>query len=80
MVLFGVLAYIFLNSGFNTKTRIKVDYENNSEVFYKVNYVDSQYNIIDNDLEEACNKLVEKANALGGYDNISIIIVKRDEE
>ncbi|MBQ8044196.1 MAG: hypothetical protein IJ272_08665 [Clostridia bacterium] len=38
------------------------------------------YNIINNNLEDACNKLVEKANALGGYDNISIIIVKRDEE
>ena len=38
------------------------------------------YNIINNNLEEACNRLVEKANALGGYDNISVIIVKRDEE
>ena len=38
------------------------------------------YNIINDNLENACNKLVEKANALGGYDNISIIIVKRDEE
>ena len=38
------------------------------------------YNIINENLENACNKLVEKANALGGYDNISVIIVKRDEE
>ena len=38
------------------------------------------YNLISNNLEEACNKLVEKANELGGYDNISIIIVKKDEE
>ena len=38
------------------------------------------YNIINENLENACNKLIEKANALGGYDNISVIIVKRDEE
>lgn len=38
------------------------------------------YNIINENIEEACNKLVEKANALGGYDNISVIIVKRDEQ
>ena len=38
------------------------------------------YKIINNNLEDACDKLVEKANALGGYDNISIIIVKKDEE
>ena len=38
------------------------------------------YNIINNNLGEACNKLIEKANALGGYDNISVIIVKKDEE
>ena len=41
---------------------------------------DEIYNIINENLEEACNKLIEKANALGGYDNISVIIVKRDEE
>ncbi len=38
------------------------------------------YNIIDSDLENACDKLIEKANALGGYDNISVIIVEREEE
>lgn len=38
------------------------------------------YNIINNNLEEACDKLIEKANALGGYDNISVIIVKKEEE
>ena len=37
------------------------------------------YNIINSDLENACDKLIEKANALGGYDNISVIIVKREE-
>ena len=41
---------------------------------------DEIYDIIVNDIESACDKLVEKANALGGYDNISVIIVKRDEE
>ncbi len=38
------------------------------------------YNITNNNLENSCDKLIEKANALGGYDNISVIIVKRDEE
>ena len=38
------------------------------------------YSIIDENIENACNRLVEKANALGGYDNISVIIVKKDEE
>lgn len=37
------------------------------------------YNIINNDLKNACDKLIEKANSLGGYDNISVIIVEREE-
>ena len=41
---------------------------------------DEIYDIIVNNIENACDKLVEKANALGGYDNISVIIVKKDEE
>ena len=49
MVIFGVFAYEFLNSGFNTKTRIKVDYDNSSDVYYKVNYLDDSYNSVDND-------------------------------
>ena len=42
-VIFGVFGYIFLDSGFNTKTRVKVEYEDSSEVFYKVNYLDNNY-------------------------------------
>ena len=38
------------------------------------------YSIINNNFEESCDKLIEKANALGGFDNISVIIVKREEE
>ena len=37
------------------------------------------YNIINDKIEDACDKLVERANELGGYDNISVIVVKRDE-
>lgn len=45
LVIFGVLGYIFLDSGFNTKTRVKVEYEDNSEVYYKVNYLDTNYGV-----------------------------------
>lgn len=50
MVIFGVLGYIFLYSGFNTKTRVQVNYEDNSNVYYQVNYIDSEYtNQVGND-------------------------------
>lgn len=35
------------------------------------------YNIINENIEEACNKLIQRANELGGFDNISVIIVKK---
>ncbi len=38
------------------------------------------YNIINQNIEEACSNLIERANELGGYDNISVIVVKKDEE
>ncbi len=38
------------------------------------------YNIINENIEEACNKLIERANELGGYDNISVIVVEKEEE
>lgn len=43
MIIFIVLGYLFLNSGFNTKTKVKVDYEDSSNVYYKVNYIDNSY-------------------------------------
>ena len=43
MVIFGVLGYIFLESGFNTKTKVKVEYEDKSDVIYKVNYLEEDY-------------------------------------
>ena len=44
MVLYGVLAYVFLDSGFNTKTKLYVNYEDNSQVFYDVGYLELGYN------------------------------------
>lgn len=44
MVIFGVLAYLFLLSGFNTKTKVYVNYEDSSDVFYNVKYIDNKYN------------------------------------
>lgn len=41
---------------------------------------DEIYNIVEENIEEACNKLVEKANEQGGYDNISVIIVEREDD
>lgn len=38
------------------------------------------YKIINDNIEESCNKLIERANELGGYDNISVIVVKKDDE
>ena len=35
------------------------------------------YNIIKENTETACDKLIQKANELGGYDNISVIIIKK---
>ena len=34
------------------------------------------YNIIDNNIENALENLVKKANELGGYDNITAIIIE----
>ena len=36
---------------------------------------DEIYNIIKEDELNACDKLISKANELGGYDNISVIII-----
>lgn len=36
------------------------------------------FNIVTNNFETAADKLVEKANSLGGYDNISVILIKNN--
>lgn len=43
MALFGIFGYIFLDSGFNTKTMLKVDYRNQSIVDYNVQYNNDEY-------------------------------------
>ena len=43
MVLFGIFAYLFLVSGFNTKTKVYVSYEDSSDVYYDVKYIDNQF-------------------------------------
>ena len=35
--IFIMLGYIFLASGFNTQTRVKIKYEDSSDFIYKVN-------------------------------------------
>ena len=43
LVVFGIFGYVFVDSGLNTKTKVRVEYQDNSEVFYKVNYLDNTY-------------------------------------
>ena len=43
MIIFGILGYAFLNSGFDTKTKNKVDYKNSSDVMYTVKYLSDDY-------------------------------------
>ena len=38
---------------------------------------DEIYNIIKENIEIACDTLIQKANELGGYDNISVIIIEK---
>ena len=40
---------------------------------------DEIYEIVSNEeIDNVCNRLIEKANELGGYDNISVILVKNN--
>ena len=43
MVIYGILTYVFLWVGFNTKTKIRVDYQDIGDVYYDVKYVDDNY-------------------------------------
>lgn len=49
MVIFGVFSYVFLFNGFNTKTKVRVNYDYDSETFYEVNFVDSEYSSLYSD-------------------------------
>lgn len=69
MVIFGVLGYLFLSSGFNTKTKIKVNYEDSSDVIYKINYLDSEYDSgIRND--RYVSNMVDSIDTSYNYSNI----------
>ena len=45
MFIFIVFGYVFLDSGFNTKTKVDINYEDSSNVVYKVNYKDNNYKV-----------------------------------
>jgi len=68
MVIFGILAYLFLVSGFNTKTKVYVNYEDSSDVFYNVKYIDDQYNNQYND--KYVSNLVDYIDINYVYNNI----------
>lgn len=67
MFVFIVLGYVFLDSGFNTRTRVRVDYEDNSEVYYKVKYKNDNYNV-DND--RYVSDMVDYIDISYNYDNL----------
>ena len=67
MFIFIVRGYIFLDSGFNTKTRVKIDYEDSSDVIYKVNYKDNNYKV-NNDRYVA--DMVDDIDIIYKYNNL----------
>lgn len=66
MVLFGVFGCLFLDSGFNTKTKLKVDYHNSSDVIYKVNYLDEDYAA---DGDKYISSMVDSIDISYNYEN-----------
>ena len=68
MVVFGIFAYLFLVSGFNTKTKVYVNYDDSSDVFYNVKYIDNQYNNLYND--KYVSNLVDYIDINYVYNNI----------
>lgn len=67
MVLCGVFSYLFLNSGLNTTTKRYVYYENNSDVIYKVNYIEDNYS---NNTNKYISNLVNDIDISFNYENI----------
>ena len=67
MFIFIVFGYIFLDSGFNTKTRVKIDYEDSSDIVYKVNYKDDNYKV-NND--RYVSDMVEDIDIIYKYNNL----------
>lgn len=69
MIIFGILAYLFLDSGFSTKTLVKVNYEDSSDISYKVNYIDDDYtNNLGND--KYVTSMVDTIDINYSYNNI----------
>ena len=66
MILFLIFGYLFLYNGFNTKTKMKVLYEDSSNINYKVNYVDNNYNI---DGDKFVSNMVDNIEINYSYNN-----------
>ena len=43
LVLFAILGYVFFDSGINTRTKVRVDYEDKSNVYYEIDYINDSY-------------------------------------
>ena len=68
MVVYGIFAYLFLYSGFNTNTKVRVNYEDKSDIYYKVNYKDDSYNSTYND--KYVSDMVKNIELEYTYDNL----------
>jgi len=68
MVLFGILAYTFFNSGFDTKTRIRVEYEQSSDIYYKVNYLNKDYAGTSNN--KFVSSMIDNIDITYNYNNV----------
>jgi hypothetical protein len=67
LVIFSILGYLFLDSGFNTKTKVRVQYEDNSDVYYKVNYIDDSFDSVNN---KYISNMVDTIDITYDYKNV----------
>lgn len=68
MVVYGILTYVFLWVGFNTRTKIRVDYQDVSDVYYDVKYIDDNYNNMNSN--KYVSNMVEYIDMNYVYNNI----------
>ena len=67
MVFFGVLGYVFLDSGLNTKIKTRVDYQDNSDVYYDVKYLEDKYTA---DGDKYVSNMVDYIDISYNYQNV----------
>ncbi|MBQ2872568.1 MAG: hypothetical protein IJE89_01040 [Bacilli bacterium] len=68
IVVCSVLTYLFLDSGFNTKTKIYVNYENNSNIYYKVKYIDDSFDYVN--MNKYASNMIDYIEVNYQYNNV----------